>query len=339
MTSAGRYAELAAAAHSFKAELITRDEIGRFIESGSLSEAVSLLTDGKLTFSDSTEISTIESYLIEGVIAVANALSEYAPHESRALIKLVAKQYEYACLKGILRSIADQENPERALAHITPAGHFTLDRCKELIEARNPNRVLEEIEDEGLKKLVASKLSGEMNGSAAVFAIDRYYYGKLWSSSSLPDPLDAQSARVLVGQLIDQLNTLLAFRSRFVGLDARSTADVLIPVNYALGHALTELAEATSVPNLMRIIEKTPYARAFRGQAPMEGDLGSIEVALLRNHSENCLNAFAGSPFNVGLALALLFLKNYELRDLFSIINGKLNKVPNERIADSLILQ
>jgi vacuolar-type H+-ATPase subunit C/Vma6 len=51
------------------------------------------------------------------------------------------------------------------------------------------------------------------------------------------------------------------------------------------------------------------------------------------------LNAFAGSPFNVGLALAFLFLKNYELRDLFSLINAKANSVPAERVLDSLILR
>ena len=338
MTSAGKYAELAAATRSFKADLVRRDQMDRLVEAGSLSETVSLLTDGKLTFGESSEIGTVESYLIERMIEVADALSQYAPHESRLLIKHIAKQYEYGCVKEMLKAIADQEAPEDALRHLAPAGKFTLERCKELIESRNPGRVVEELDDEGMKKTIASKLSGDKSGQRAVLTIDQYYYSKLWSASNLPDPLDAQSARGLVGQLIDHLNILLAFRTRLIGLDSRSTAELLIPVNYALGHALGELTEATNVASLTRVIEKTPYVRAFRGQSPAESDVGTVELALLRNHARNCFDAFAGSPFNVGLALSLLFLKAYELRDLFNIINAKANSVSNDRITDSLIL-
>jgi hypothetical protein len=37
--------------------------------------------------------------------------------------------------------------------------------------------------------------------------------------------------------------------------------------------------------------------------------------------------------------LALLFLKNYELHDLFSIINGKANNAVMEKVLNSLILR
>jgi len=63
-----------------------------------------------------------------------------------------------------------------------------------------------------------------------------------------------------------------------------------------------------------------------------------VEFALNRSHAKACVNVFAGSPFNVGLALAFLFLKNYELRDLFGLINAKMNNVPSERTLESLVL-
>ncbi len=47
MTGAGKYAELAAAVRCFKADLIRTTEIERVIESGSLSETVSMLTRRK----------------------------------------------------------------------------------------------------------------------------------------------------------------------------------------------------------------------------------------------------------------------------------------------------
>jgi vacuolar-type H+-ATPase subunit C/Vma6 len=339
MTGAGRYAELAAAVRSFKADLIRTGEIDRVIESGSLSETVSMLTDGKVTAVDSTDLAPVESYFIQAFGELAERLVSYAPQDSRPLIHLFSRGFELSCVKEILRSIIDQINPDEAMRRIVPAGKFTAEMCKELIEAHNPNRVVDTLEDEELKRQLDAKLTGEKGGLRAISAIDQYYYSKLWSASNLPDPLDAQSARGLIGELIDHMNILFAFRARLVGLDARATSDLMIPVNYALGHALSELAEATNVQNLMRVLDKTPYARAFQGPSPSEGNVAYVERSLNRSHATSCLNAFAGSPFSVGLALAFLFLKNYELHDLFSVINAKANNIPVERVTDSLILR
>ncbi len=339
MTGAGRYAELSAAVRSFKAELIHPSQIERLVEAGSLSETISQLTGGHVTSIDSSDLIPVESYLVQRVMEQAHRLTAYAPHDSRALIKLFLSWYQYACVKEILKSIGDQLDPEEALRHIVPAGKFTPDRCKELIESRNPNRVIETLDDDALKRFITPKLTGEKGGMLAVAAIDQYYYNKLWTASNLPDPLDAQSARGLVGELIDHLNIILSFRARLVGLDARSTSDMMIPVNYGLGHAFGELSEAANTQNLIRVLDKTPYARSLQESGPLVGEAGGVERALNRSHAKSCLNVFAGSPFNVGLALAFLFLKNYELRDLFSIINAKANNVPPDRVMQSLILR
>ena len=339
MTAAGRYAELAAAVRSFKAELIRPSQIDRLMEAGSLSETVNVLTRGNVTSADSSDLTSIESYLIQNIIEITHRLTAYAPHDSRGLIKLFAASHELTCVKDILKSIADQIDPEEAIRHIVPAGKFTLDKCKELLESHNPNRVIETLDDEGLKRFLIPKLTGERGGMLAVATVDQYYYSRLWAASNLPDPLDAQSARGLVGEAIDHLNILLSFRARLIGLDARSTSDMMIPVNYALGHAYAELSEATNAQNLIRVLDKTPYAHSAQGLGITEGAAVGVERALNRSHANTCLNAFAGSPFNVGLALAFLFLKNYELHDFFSILNGKANNVPADRVLESLVLR
>jgi V/A-type H+-transporting ATPase subunit C len=339
MPGASKYAELAAAVRSFKAELTRPSQIERFVEAGSLSEIVGLLSGGRVTFTEGTDPNAVEIFLTQRVIELARQLAAYAPHESRSLIKLFPVRYELECVKVIIRSITDQIQAEDALRHLVPAGKFTQERCKELIEARNLNRVVEMIDDEALKRFLAPRVTAERSGIAALLVIDQHYYTRLWNASNLPDPLDAQSARGLIGELIDHLNILLSFRARLIGLDPRSTSDLMIPVNYALGHSLNELAESTSTQNLMRVLEKTPYAKAFQGPVLSDRSSASVERALNRSHAISCLDAFAGSPFNVGLALALLFLKNYELRDLFSIINGKANNASMEHVLNSLILR
>jgi vacuolar-type H+-ATPase subunit C/Vma6 len=339
MGAAGRYAELSAAARSFKAELIRPSQAERLIEAGSLSEIVGMMTEGRITHAEGTDTGVVEAFLTQRVTELARRLAGYAPQDSRSLIKLFATHYELDCVKVILGSITDHIQPEQALEHFVPVGKFTEERCKELIEARNLSRVIEMIDDSSMKLALAQGLTAEKGAMAAVARIDQYYYTRLWSSTNLPDPLDAQSARGLIGEFIDQLNILLAFRARLMNLDARSTLDLMIPVNYALGRSLNELAESTSTQNVLRVIEKTPYSKALQGSSLSDGIGASVERALSRAHAISCLNSFAGSPFNVGLALALLFLKNYELRDLFAILNGRANNAPLERVLDSLILR
>jgi len=311
----------------------------RLAESSSVSEIVGILTNGELTFAEGSDLNLIEAFLVQRVIDLTDRLVAYAPHDSRSLIGLFSMEYELKCLKEIIRSIADEIQPEDALRHLVPVGKFTHERCKELIEGRNPNRVIELIDDQALRGFLAPKLTAARSGTGALSAIDQYYYRRLWNASNLPDPLDSQSAKALIGELIDNLNITLCFRARVLKLDAKSTLDLLIPVNYALGHSLAELAESTSIQNLIRVLEKTHYAKSFETSSLSEGNAAAVELALYRNHAIACINTFAGSPFNIGLALALLFLKKYELHDLFSIINGKANNAPAERTLASLILR
>lgn len=335
MTGAGRYAELAAATRSFKAELLQPAQLERLIEAGSLAETVSAITGGHITSVAESDLSPVEAYLTHNVIALAQRLSSYAPHDSRPLIRLFAGSFELECVKAILNASAAKLNAEEALRHIVPAGKFTPDRCKDLIEAHNPTRVVESLDDESFRRFLIPKLSGEGASIQTISAIDQYYFGKLWRASNLPDPLDAQSAKSLIGEAIDHVNILVPFRARLMGLDARSATAMMVPVNYGLGQSFDELPEASNVQNVTRILEKTRYAHILE---TITTDAAAVEFALNRSHAKTCVNTFAGSPFNVGLALAFLFLKNYELRDLFGLINAKANNVASERILQSLIL-
>jgi vacuolar-type H+-ATPase subunit C/Vma6 len=311
-------------------------QLERLLETGSLAETVSAVTGGHITSAEGADLSAVEAYLIHRTVELAERLASYAPQDSRPLISLFAKRFELACLKAILNASAAKVDAEDAVRHIVPAGKFTYDLCKDLIEAHNPNRVIESIDDESFRRFLAPRLAGEGAAIQTISAIDQYYFMKLWAASNLPDPLDAQSAKSLVGEAIDHVNILVAFRSRLMGLDARTATAMMIPVNYGLDQAFSELPESNNAQNLARILEKTRYSSVFESGGSLDGE--KVEYALTLSHAKTCLNAFAGSPFNVGLALAFLFLKDYELRDLFGLINAKANNVPTDRALESLVL-
>ena len=185
MSGAGRYAELAAAVRTFKAELTQPSQLDRLLETGSLAETVSAVTHGHITSTEGSDLSEVEGYLIHSMIEIAERLASYAPQDSRPLISLFARSFEFSCVKAILNAIAAKVNAEEAMRDIVPAGKFTADRCKDLIEAHNPSRVIESIDDEAFRRFIAPKLTGEAATLQTISAIDQYFFTKLWAASNL----------------------------------------------------------------------------------------------------------------------------------------------------------
>ena len=340
MTAAGRYAELSSAVRCFKGELLQRHQIERLVEAGSLSETIGLLTGGHTTSVGRSDLASAEAHLTNKIFQLVKRLISYAPPDSRPLLRIFSTKFEFECAKEILKAVYYEVASGEALRHIIPAGRFTAERCSELIEARDPSGAIDALEDEALKHFISPRLMGERDGLTVVSALDQYYYSRLWAACSLRDLVDAQVARSLVGESIDHMNILLALRSQLMGLDARSISELLVPVNHHLGTAFNELADAGSLPNMIRVLDRTPYADVLKMMkvGSDDGSLEKIELALNRAHLATCLSTFAGSPFHIGLALAFLMIKNYELHDLLAILNAKANNVPSERTIKSLIL-
>ena len=341
MTRAGRYAELSSAVRCFKSALLDRQRIERLAEAGTLSETVSLLNGGHASSADTSKLASLEAHLIGRVYPLTKRLFSYAPIDARPLLRLLFAKYEFECAKEVLKSIVYQVDPQDAMKRIIPVGRFSAERCKELIEARDANRVVDTLQDGSLKRFISPYLTSEKDGLVVVSALDQYYYSRLWTTaSSLHDFIDVRIARSLIGPLIDYLNILVALRSQMIGLDARSVSEMLVPVNYRLGTAFKELAETGSLANIVRVLEGTPYAEALKAinLGTDYENLAEVELALKRNHLAICQNVFAGYPFHVGLALAFLMIKDYELHDLFTILNAKADNVPSDRIRGFLIM-
>ncbi|MEM3624779.1 MAG: V-type ATPase subunit, partial [Nitrososphaerales archaeon] len=66
--------------------------------------------------------------------------------------------------------------------------------------------------------------------------------------------------------------------------------------------------------------------------------LSEIEMNFNRYIARECLYSFKGIRFNVGVLMAYLMLKFYEISDLRAIVFGKSNKISVDNIRRMLIL-
>ena len=153
---------------------------------------------------------------------------------------------------------------------------------------------------------------------------------------------DAESVRHILGQRLDLQNLLLLARSKIMGIPPKTVRPFLLPVNYRLGAAeLDSMIELASVGEQLRQVLATYYGRTFKGvslDALARFEVSSIETAFDRYLAKECFQAFSGSRFTAGLAVAFLFLKRFETNDLKGIIAGKAKGVAPKEIRRNTIL-
>jgi vacuolar-type H+-ATPase subunit C/Vma6 len=65
--------------------------------------------------------------------------------------------------------------------------------------------------------------------------------------------------------------------------------------------------------------------------------LPRLEVLLKREIMKQCLAAFVGSPFHIGLPLAFLVLHDFEVQDLIVLIEAKSSGLPEEQYRPFLL--
>ena len=69
---------------------------------------------------------------------------------------------------------------------------------------------------------------------------------------------------------------------------------------------------------------------------PQSG-LPKLETLLKRQVMKQCMAAFVGSPFHVGLPLAYLVMSDLEVQDLIVLVEAKSSNLPEEEYRPFLL--
>jgi vacuolar-type H+-ATPase subunit C/Vma6 len=65
--------------------------------------------------------------------------------------------------------------------------------------------------------------------------------------------------------------------------------------------------------------------------------LPQLEIRLKRQVLKQCLAAFTGNPFHIGIPIAFLTLSDLEIQDLTVLIEAKSSKMPEEEFRPYLL--
>jgi vacuolar-type H+-ATPase subunit C/Vma6 len=272
--------------------------------------------------------------------ALVKKLARLSPDDCARLLSEYGNRYRLESLKSALRMMAVHEDEEPQSD--TLYGDLKEDSLRGAVETRNVERLLEAVGAPSLYGEISSALAEKKPLPMIEAVIDKYTLTHVWEATDMRDWIDKESVQGLVGEQIDATNLLLVARSKTLGISAEELEQILVPVNYHLRDALVEAINAGSATGALRAFTKTAYASSVERflDTFKDGDsLHPLGVLLRRRHAARCLSAFTGFPFRAGLPLAFAYLVDYEMLDLQSIVFGKRDDLPMERIEQFLILQ
>ncbi len=268
-----------------------------------------------------------------------------SPFGLRQVLEATTRDLELRVLASLLKGMAEGMEEEALMSMITPFGKYDEKECRRLLETRSTRRAIELVADRYLRETLIQALGqvGLAHHQIGIeMSLQQASAKQLWSSTLFLTGRDAESVRHILGQYFDLQNLLLLTRSKIMEIPAGTVRSFMLPVSYRLKSSdLLTLASLSTVGDQVRGIRLTYYAQALGktsfDAAPRSG-VSLLETAFNRYFARQCYQAFSGSRFFAGLAIAFLFLKRFETSDLKAILTGKAAGLSSEEIREKIIL-
>jgi len=273
---------------------------------------------------------------------------QMAPVETRPLVKQLYRYYEIGNLKAVLRAIVtvttwDTETAlwDRVRDVLFPLGPESVLPAQAMVESGSVATAVDLLHGTPYEETLSfamKRYSSEQNLFPIEVALDLSYWRRLWSEAQKLTGQDREHSVRIIGSLLDMNNLMWAIRYRvYHKLSEEEVINYTLPFGYRVKdsdiRAIAAGADAASVIN--RVFPGLPDVNAFL-ENPQTG-LPKLEVLLKQRIMKECLAAFVGSPFHIGLPLAFLILHDFEVQDLIVLIEAKSSELPEDEYRPFLL--
>ena len=169
--------------------------------------------------------------------------------------------------------------------------------------------------------------------------LDNYYYSSLLEFSKRI-PSQGIVIREFIRNEIDVLNikTVLRLKKHFMPLKEIEKFIMLKGARISK-ESLARLASADSVENVIALLQKMGYRKAFKDAGEKsKKDLAYVELRLNKYMLDRVALLLHKHPLSVDVILGFMFAKEIEIRNLRTIIKGKQLSLKEEFIEGELVI-
>lgn len=281
-------------------------------------------------------------WLIKGRLAdFYYSVISMSPEHARPIVKQLYRYFEVQNLKAVLRGIVTDPSWERVRDVLFPMGSMTVLPAQAMVEAGNVSAAVELLQGTMYYETLSfamKRYSAEQNLFPLEVALDLFYWRQLWQEAKKLQGQDRDQALRVVGSLMDMNNLMWVIRYRvYHQLSEEELINYTLPFGYHVRDAdIRAIAAGADLASVVgRIYPGIPDVNMLL-EEPRSG-LPQLEQQLKRHVMKQCLAAFTGNPFHIGLPLAFLVLGDLEIQDLTVLIEAKFSHMPDEEFRPYLL--
>ncbi len=341
------YAALNARVRVMYSELLSPSELTGLGEASDLPSLVSLLK--RTAYGDYLDALKDREVTPRGVVlALKRRLAEASqtiirtsPLEARGILSQLYRYFEVNNLKAVLRAIAVGSSRsggrpawDLVASLLFPNEAMTVLPAQAMTETGSVAAAIELLRDTSYYETLSFALkryAAEQSLFPLEVALDLQYWRRVWQEAHKLLGEDQAQAMRVVGSLVDTNTLMWAIRYRvYQGLSEEELINYTLPFGFRVRDADVRgvAAGADIAAVLNRLYADISNVNAYLEQ-PRTG-LPALELELKRHVMRQCLAAFVGNPFHIGLPLAYLVLHDLEIQDLTVLIEAKSARLPAE---------
>ena len=297
---------------------------------------------------------SMENTFLKNFVRTFKEIMDHSPKDIGFLLSTILVKFEADNVRALLRAKVSELGVDEAMRYITPVGRLEEARCRKILESsKSVNDIIDLLSDTEYGSILKEALL-EYEGTKVFLpfevALDKYVYSGIWKAAGKLRGLNKKIARTVLGIEIDSINVKVILRCKAMGINADQIKRYLMPVSEVFGEK--EFEDAVRAPDIRSSIESL-LAAARLGtvrdyqylltdlleEYEASTSLSGLEIVLDRGLLKTSLRMLKRyTPFfNIGLILAFLNLKWFELRNLRAIVRGAEDRMPPDKIRRLLI--
>lgn len=332
IATVNRYAYLNTLVSILSLRLLSAEELQNVVEQ-STADATALLRSAAL---ESLPLETmgdrsLQQALIATLLGEAQRLIRPLPSEARELMSYWLRRFEIGNLKAVLRGKLLGRPKDLIQEDFIDMGAMATLPLETLLESEDIQEILRRLEGTSYARIARqaqsvreeSRVQGGEGERWELFLIeatmDREYFVGLGQRVNAVDAPNRAYLQPLVGQVIDQHNLVWLLRYRFAyHLAPPLTYFLLSPGGYHLTHQqLLALVRSEDFEEALHTIPD-PFGPLLAGAA----SAFEVENRLKKHLLGVAQFILKRTRFNVGRALAYLFLREQELLRIYGVLKG-----------------
>jgi len=334
------YAAISARVRAMYADLLDPQDFARLSDAPDLPTLISQLKP--TAYGPSTEglkegeVTPQKLLLqIKGRLADSyNSVIHQAPGNTRSLLLNRYRYYEVDNLKAVLRGILAGADWENIRDILFPFGSLGILPAQAMLETGSIAGAVEllagTLYEEPLS-FAMRRYNVEQNLFSLEVALDLFHWRELWQATKELRGNDRAQAFKIVGALMDMNNLMWVIRYRvYHRLSEEELINYTLPFGFRVrDEDVRAIAAGADIASVVQGVYLGLSDVGALLDEPRRG-LPQLEVRLKRHLMDQCISAFIGDPFHIGVPLAFLVLSDLEIQDLTVLIEAKSSGMPEE---------